>query len=192
MERKSQSYFDAVAGSAIYGHAVLWCASDDRLVTEPRLPRASQTGGAVAAYDGDRGDLSHTTPASGASDASSLPGRAPGGAQHTGAPRLEYGHHVYAAPWWVDLPGRREGLVQSLCPVVGSVEHHGRGLWSRGVRPSAGSRSTGHFPHRSRSAVSQERLHWPFGSSRDPNEHGWAGTGTRQRLYRTAVADRSI
>ncbi len=52
------------------------------------------------------------------------------GAHHTGEPRLEHGHHVYSAPWWVYLPGRRDGLVQSLCPVVGSVDHHGRGLLS--------------------------------------------------------------
>jgi hypothetical protein len=46
-------------------------------------------------------------------------------------------------------------LVQSLCPVVGSVDHHGRGLLSRGVRPSAESRATGHVQHGSRGTVYQ-------------------------------------
>ena len=38
-------------------------------------------------------------------------------------------------PWWVSLPGGRDGLVQSVCPVVGGVDHHGRGLLSRSVGP---------------------------------------------------------
>ena len=36
------------------------------------------------------------------------------------------------------------------------------------------------------------RLHRTAGSSRDPNQYGRAGTGTRQRLCRTAVADGQI
>src|SRR5207249_1091246 len=117
----------------------------DCLVTEPRLPRASQTGGAVAADDGHRSDLSHTPSASGAADASGLPVLAPGGAQHTGEPRLEYGHHVYSAPWWVSVPGGGDGLVQSVWAVVGSVDHDGRGLLSGSVRASLGGGSTGNL-----------------------------------------------
>src|SRR3954464_10966247 len=44
--------------------------------------------------------------------------------------------YVYSAPWWVALPSGGDGLVQSVCPLVGGVDHDGRGLLSGSVRSS--------------------------------------------------------
>ena len=73
------------------------------MVTARRFPRASPTRGAVEADDGDRGDLSHPTLESDTAYASGVPVLTPWGPDHTRAPSLEYGHHVYSAPWWVSL-----------------------------------------------------------------------------------------
>ena len=100
-----------------------WLRRQGYDVNHKRVARLLHTMGIEAIYP-------KATPESGASYASGLPVFATGGAHHTGEPRLEYGHHVYSAPWWIYLPGRRDGLVQSVCPVVGSVDHHGRGLLS--------------------------------------------------------------
>src|SRR5262245_35458968 len=43
------------------------------------------------------------------------------------------------------LLGGGDGLVQSVCPLVGGVDHDGRGLLSRSVRPSLGGSATGHL-----------------------------------------------
>ena len=68
-----ESPFDAVAGSAIHRHAVLWRAADDRLVTESRLRGESQTCGTAAADHGLGDDLSQTAHESAASCASGVP-----------------------------------------------------------------------------------------------------------------------
>src|SRR6266571_3233503 len=47
--------------------------------------------------------------------------------------------------WWVYLPGRRDGLVQSVCAVVGSLDHHGCRVLPGGVGPRSGGGATGHF-----------------------------------------------
>src|SRR5262245_36604520 len=82
-------HVNAITGETIHGHAVLRRTSDDRLVTQPRLPRESQTRGAVDADDGDRGDLSQTTLESDPADASGVPILAARGLDYTGQSSLE-------------------------------------------------------------------------------------------------------
>ena len=115
------------------------------MVAESRGRGESQTGGAAAAHDGLRDDLSQAPAESAASRASCVPLLVTRRADHAGEPRLEYGHHVYPAPWWVHLPGRRDGLVQSVCPLVGGVDHDGRGLLSGSVGPRPGGGTTGNL-----------------------------------------------
>src|SRR5262249_35258659 len=67
------------------------------------------------------------------------------GGHHAGASSLEYGHHVYAAPWRVYVPGGGEGLVQSVWAVVGGVDDDGRGFLSGGVGSSSRGSSTRHL-----------------------------------------------
>src|SRR4030095_13901777 len=67
------------------------------------------------------------------------------GPDHTREPSLEYGYHVHPVAWWVSLLGGGDGLVQSVCPLVGGVDHDGRGLLSGSVRPSLGGSSTGNL-----------------------------------------------
>src|SRR5262249_53788820 len=119
-----------------------WHPTDDCLVASPRLPRESQTRGAVDADDGDRGDLSQTTLESDTSNAAGVPVLTPWGPDYTGESSLEYGHHVYAAPWRVYVPGCRDGLVQSVWAVVGGVDYDGRGFLSGGVGSSSRGSST--------------------------------------------------
>jgi hypothetical protein len=85
-----KSHVDAITGETIHGHAVLRRTSDDCLVTQQRLPRASHTRGAVDAYNGDRGDLSQTTLESDPAYASGVPILTPWGLDYTGESSLEY------------------------------------------------------------------------------------------------------
>ena len=108
-----------------------WLRSQGYAVNHKRVARLMHTMGIES-------DISQAPAESGASGTPGLSVLAAGRADYACQSGLEYGYYVYSAPWWVYLPGRRDGLVQSLCPVVGGVDHHGRGFLSRSVRPSPG------------------------------------------------------
>ena len=106
-----------------------WLRSQGYAVNHKRVARLLRTMGLETIYPKPR--LSEPHPAHRV-----YPYLLAWGADHAGEPSLEYGHHLYSAPWWVYLPGGGDGLVQSVCPLVGGVDHDGRGLLSGGVRPS--------------------------------------------------------
>ena len=62
---------------------------------------------------------------------------AAGRADHPGQSGLEHGYHLYPAPGRLCLSGGGDGLVQSLCAVVGGLDDDGRGVLSGGVGAGA-------------------------------------------------------
>ncbi len=105
---------DAAVGPDAFGPPGLWQPQTDRAVAPGGFDHQSQTGGAAAAVDGDRGDLRQAQDESAGDGAPDLSVSVTQfGSDGTGS-GLVFGHYVCAYGNWVYVFGGGDGLVESL------------------------------------------------------------------------------
>jgi len=111
---------------------------------------------------------------------------------YSSGPRMEHGHHLHPHAAWFSVPGRRDGLVQSLRAFLATVEHAGRNVLPGSVGRSVGAWPTGDFQHRSREPIHSDDVHESAGVMWHSDQHGRPRPGDRQRIHRASVAEREV
>lgn len=189
---RGESRADAAAGRAVPADAVLRRVENDRLAGQARTCRQFETSAAVDAADGAGGNLCQTAIVQSSARASYLSVPVAGISDRKAERVLGDRHHLHSFKAGLCIPGGDYGLVQPLCPVVGSVDQSGIEL----LRDRAGlgieESEAGHLQLRSRRTVHQPGIHESFIGSRDRDQHGWQGTRAGQRLCLALVAHRQV
>src|SRR6266542_1468830 len=182
----------APAGRRIHATSILRRAQNDRLAARARLCCGTQTSATIAANDGIDGDLCQAAfePEWIGAPAISISVR--GGENPAGQPGLERRHYLYSAARGLCIFGGGVGLVQPVCVGVGAVEQPGGKFLCGGLGTGAGRRTARDIQHGPRCAVYQPAVPSALAQNPNPDQHGWTGSGVRQHLRGTVVAEREV
>src|ERR1700694_4427214 len=143
---------------------------------------------AADAHSGHRSPLPQTElepPGTGSPD---LPVPAARHGNSPAQPRLEHRYYLHSDAGRLSVPGRGDGLVQSLRAQLGTLQYDGDRLLPDGARRRVPLRPTRNLELRSGLAVHLGRLPGAAQEARCRDQHGWSRTRARQRIHRTAVA----
>ena len=166
------------------GSPVLRQSQDGR-----RTQDQSQKRSTTDAPDGHRGSLRQTEPEPSGSWPSYLNLPSARAADRAGSPSVEHRYHLQSATAGFPVSGGHRGLVQPLRLELGAFQHVGCPLLFGGFGRRVGPVWTArNLELRPGLAI---HLNCVFGSSAGAggrHQHGRAGTGARQRFYRTGVA----
>ena len=96
---------------------------------------------------------------------------------------MEYRHHVHPDEARVHVLGSGDRLAQSVCAVVGVVEHDGEPVLRGRAGGSAEAWPTGDLQHGSRGAVHIGGVYRRAVGQGDSDQHGWSRESAGQRLH---------
>src|ERR1700689_3829313 len=148
----------------------------------------SQTRATADADSGHRSALSQTQLEPSGTGSRNLSIPAARGRHRKTKSRLEHRYYLYSDAWRLSLSGRGDGLVQSLCAQLGTVQHDGNRLLPGRASRGIPLRPTRNLELRSRLAVYLRRLLGAAEEAQDLHQYGWPGPRTGQRFHRAAVA----
>src|SRR2546422_5318056 len=116
-----ESALDAFNRRAVHADAVLRSPKDELVAGRARIRGQSETGAPIDAGDGAGGDLSEAAAVQADARASHLSVPAAWSEDRPAESGLDQRHHLHSTAARIHLSGRGDGLVQPLCPVLGSI-----------------------------------------------------------------------
>ena len=152
----------------------------------------SQANPAAHADSGNRSSLSETElepPGTRPRDLSILAARR---LDRTAQPSLEHRYYVCSDAGRLPLPGGRDGLVQSLRPQLGALQHDGNRLLSGGSGGRVALWSTRDLELRSGIAVHRSGFSGAAEKARRVDQHGRTRPRPGQRFHRAALAQSEV
>ena len=183
---------DAPAGRTVPAHALLRNPAHDSMASRSEMQRQPQTGRKADAANGPGSHLSQAAIVRSWARRSHLSVSSAEPGDHQGQSGLEYRYNLHPSAARLCIPRSHHGLVQPLCPELGTVRNDGDGLLHIGPGLGSGQRLPGYLQHGPGRTVYQPCIYRAPGATRHPGEHGRPRPLSRQRLCRATVAHSEI
>ena len=176
----------------VSANALLRNPTDAGLFTRTRICYQFQEGGPVDANDGFTGDLSEAQAVSRGGRTSDLSVSLARSHCDATRPSVVNGYHVHTIAARVCLLGSSNGLVQSLCAILGDLDYHGLEFLYQRAGLGVAAKTAGDLQQRSRGPVHQPRLHSATRRKGDTYQHGWPRESIGQCFRGAAMAQRKM
>jgi len=189
-ERESGTH--ASFGRAVYADAVLRDPEDAPLASQSGLPGQREAGKEASAENGFGGNLRKTAFVDAVARPSTLSIPITRIADCAAQSGLGNRHNLYPHEARLCLPGSGDGLVQSLCSVLGAIGHVGRKLLPNGTAMGIKTGPARHFQFGSGLPIYERAVYRAAPGQRYRNQHGWPRSSAGQHLRGALVANDKI
>ena len=183
---------DAPHRPAVLEDAILRLAAHDVVAQHARALRQPQTCREADAGDGITGGRTGSAHEQTTPGARQTPVFTAWNGDRRAVPGVERGHHLHPDAARLHVPRGRHRLVQPLRARLGRVQQHGERLLRGNVDARLEKGPSGHFQHGPGQPVYECGVHRHLAEGRCAHQYGRTRPGARQRVHRTAVAQREI